>query len=143
MGDLEHAPSLDHETQKNLKEADIDLDDIQGDLDELIAQLEAGEDLTADQVESYNAQMKENFKQQLRQIEVKIEVKLSVQPTDSVPRKLAKLKASKGIMSFLKSVFDWIIRALGWVLRKIYEGIKYCYQKVKSAFKACLSFLGF
>ena len=143
MGDLESAPTLDYETQRNLNEADVDFDDLQGDLDELIAQLEGGEDLTGDQVESYNAQMKENFKAQLRQIEVKIEVQLSVKPSDSVPRKLAKLKASKGVMSFLKSVFDWVIRALGWVLRKIYEGIKWCYQKVKSAFRACMSFLGF
>jgi len=141
MSDLEPAPALDNETQKNLKEADVDLD-IQSDINELIAQLERGEDLTSDQVESYNAQMKENFKEQLQKIEVKIEVQLRVNEPDSVQRKLAKLKASKGIMNYLKSVFDWIIHALGWILGKISQGIKWCYQKVKDAFSACLSFLG-
>ena len=142
MGDLDSAPAFDYETQRNLYDAGVTLD-IQSNFEVLIGQLEGGEDLSKDQVEQYNAQLKLSFKAQLKEIEIKVEMQLSVHASDSVPRKLAKMKASKGVMSYLRSVFDWVIGALGWILRKIYEGIKWCYQKVKNGFKACLSFLGF
>ena len=142
MGDLDPAPAFDYETQRNLNDAGATLD-IQSNFEVLIGQLEGGEDLSKDQVEQYNAQLKLSFKAQLKEIEIKVEMQLSVHASDSVPRKLAKMKASKGVMSYLKSVFDWVIGALGWILKKIYEGIKWCYQKVKNGFKACLSFLGF
>ena len=142
MGDLDPAPTFDYETQKNLNDSGATLD-IQANFELLISQLQGGEDLSKDQVEQYNAQLKLSFKAQLKEIETKVEMQLSVRVSDTVARKLAKMQALKGVMSYLKKVFDWVIRALGWVLKKVYEGVKWCYQQVKNGFKACLSSLGF
>ena len=142
MGDLDPAPTFDYETQKNLNDSGATLD-IQANFELLISQLQGGEDLSKDQVEQYNAQLKLSFKAQLKEIETKVEMQLSVRVNDTVARKLAKMQALKGVMSYLKKVFDWVIRALGWVLKKVYEGVKWCYQQVENGFKACLSSLGF
>lgn len=142
MGDLDPAPTFDYETQKNLNDSGATLD-IQANFELLISQLQGGEDLSKDQVEQYNAQLKLSFKAQLKEIETKVEMQLSVRVSDTVARKLAKMQALKGVMSYLKKVFDWVIRALGWVLKKVYEGVKWCYQQVENGFKACLSSLGF
>ena len=140
MSTLQSAPQIDSETASSLTQAGVSLD-IDTEIDAVIQQLEKGEDMSESQVKEYNMKLKQTIKAKLNEIEVKIECKLEIKETDSRERKLAKAKATKGILAFLKKIFDWIINALSWVLTKIYEGAKWCFQQIESAFRGAVSFL--
>ena len=140
MSGLQSAPQIDSETSSCLAQADVSLD-IETELDEIIKELENGGDMDGAQVKEYNMKLKQTIKAKLNDIEVKIEYKLQIKETDSRERKLAKAKATKGILSFLKKIFNWVLEALGWVLQKVYEGVKWCFNQVTSAFRGAISFL--
>ena len=140
MSGLQSAPQIDSETSSCLAEAGVNME-IDTEFDEIIKQLEDGGDMDSTQIKEYNMKLKQTIKAKLNNIEVKIEYKLQIKETDSRERKLAKAKATKGILAFLKKTFNWVLEALGWVLQKVYEGIKWCFNKVASAFKGAISFL--
>lgn len=140
MSGLESAPQIDSETLSYLAESDISLG-IESELDEIISNLENGGDMDSTQVEEYNIKLRQNIKTKLNKIEVKLVEKLQMKETDSRERKLAKAKATKGILGFLSKIFSWVLEALEWVLKKVYEGIKWCYNQVTSAFRGAISFL--
>ena len=137
---LESCPRVGDDTKDNLSKAGINDLGLEEDFDRIIKDLEAGGDLDQNQIEEYNRNLKANIKTRLNDIEVKLNDKLQIKDSDSRDRKLAKVKATKGLFGFFKALFDWVIKALEWVITKIYEGIKWCFDQVTGFFKSAVSF---
>ena len=140
MSGLESAPQIDSEISKCLDEADVADLDLQKDIDAIINNLEKGGTMDASQVEDYNRRLKQTINDRVDNMKKNLIDNLEMKPGDSRERMLAKAKATKGILGFLKSIFNWIVGALNWVVEKVYKGVKWCYDKVASAFKGAWSF---
>lgn len=103
--------------------------------------LDRGQELTDDDMDFLNRSTEEQLEKAFDTFKQQYMEMAKIERTDTKDEIKLKMEVQKGLVTWLKDLFAWVIGKLKEIFAQIKKAVKWCFEKVKELFKQLFSFI--